>query len=558
MTKPLFKRAAMVFLVAIFWPAMILAAGDAAQDTGPMPPPKPPAIPTDSTADHSSFPVLQQSFASGPDVTKACLTCHTQADDQLMHSIHFQWEHISERGQLLGKANVVNSFCGGVASNEPRCTSCHTGYGWEEDVAAGPPMEPSAVDCLVCHDRSGQYTKVNTGAGHPPLYPVPEGTRTITGALAWPVDLTMAAQSVGVPGRENCGSCHFYGGGGDNVKHGDLSSVLFAPSQAIDVHMAPDGLNFTCQDCHVSENHKWPGSRYDMVVEHDETLEVSGQRGQAATCESCHTDTPHDLSLVGIKLDDHTDKVACQTCHIPAFARGGVATKTVWDWSTAGQMDGQGKPMSVFGYTQGDGTALKTYTSGKGDAVWEENVVPEYRFFDGHIEYTLVNQEIDPSQPVEINQIHGEYGDGRIWPFKRMEGRQPYDSVLNTLVVSHVWGPDTDTAFWTNFDWSRAIGAGMEAAGAEFSGEHGFIDTHMYWPITHMVAPASDALDCAACHTPDGRLANLTGFHLPGTNPFSPVGLLGMALVLATGFGVFGHWMLRVVAGRRRKDNHHG
>ena len=37
-----------------------------------------------------------------------------------------------------------------------------------------------------------------------------------------PIKWTKVAQNVGLPARENCGGCHFYGGGGDGVKHGDL------------------------------------------------------------------------------------------------------------------------------------------------------------------------------------------------------------------------------------------------------------------------------------------------------------------------------------------------
>lgn len=519
----------------------------------------PPEIPTDSTADHSSFQILKQSFISGPEVTKACLTCHTEADNQVMHSIHYQWDYASESGQQLGKSNVINSFCGNVAGNEARCTSCHAGYGWD-DMAQAPSAEPEFVDCLVCHDRSGQYTKSSTGAGHPPLEPVPDGTKTITGALAWAVDLSRAAQSVAMPGRDNCGNCHFYGGGGDNVKHGDLSSVLYNPTEAVDVHMASDGLNFTCQECHVSESHDWAGSRYDMAATDPAGIGAPGERRPAASCESCHSNDPHPLSLLGLKLNDHTNKVACQTCHIPEFARGGVATKTLWDWSTAGQLNPDGSPIAMHDYTQSDGQELHTYLSTKGDFDWAEDVIPYYAFFDGAIEYTLAGDQIDPEDVVEINRINGEYGDpdSRIWPFKRMVGRQAYDAGLNRLAYSHVWGPDTDTAFWTNFDWGTAIEAGMQAAGAEYSGEFGFVDTHMYWPITHMVAPAKDALDCVACHSEDGRLADLAGFYLPGTDPKSPVGLLGMLMVAATALGVAGHGLLRLIGRRRKEDEANG
>jgi octaheme c-type cytochrome (tetrathionate reductase family) len=518
-------------------------------------PPAPPQILTDSTADHSQFEALKQSFASGPDVTEACLSCHTEGDSQVMHSIHFTWDYESESGQQLGKSNVVNAFCGNVAGNEPRCTSCHAGYGWE-DMSVTPEAAGVTPDCLVCHDRSGQYTKTATGAGHPPLGEVKPGTKTITGALAWSVDLTKAAQSVGVPGRENCGQCHFYGGGGDNVKHGDLSSVLYAPDKAVDVHMSPDGGNFTCQTCHVEEGHDWAGSRYDVDVTAPHAK--PGAPRATAACESCHSDKPHPAGLEGMKLNDHTDKVACQTCHIPEFARGGVATKTLWDWSTAGKMNDEGKPYAIDDYTQGNGKVMHTYMSTKGDFAYGEDVVPVYAWFNGSVEYTLPEEEIDPSQVVPVNRIAGGPDDGLIWPFKRMEGRQAYDDERNVLAFNHVWGPTTDTAFWTNFDYDKSLAAGMEAAGLAFSGEYDFVDTHMYWPITHMVAPAREALKCGECHAEDGRLSDLAGVYLPGSNPKSPVGLLGMLMLAATVLGVAGHAVIRFMTkGKREGGDHH-
>ena len=54
----------------------------------------------------------------------------------------------------------------------------------------------------------------------------------------------------------------FYGGGGDNVKHGDLSSALFMPDRKTDVHMDAEGLDFSCVTCHVGEGHEWAGDGY--------------------------------------------------------------------------------------------------------------------------------------------------------------------------------------------------------------------------------------------------------------------------------------------------------
>jgi octaheme c-type cytochrome (tetrathionate reductase family) len=519
-----------------------------------------PAIPgTGSTADHSKFEILQKEFASGPEVTEACMTCHTEADDQIMHSIHFEWEFKNERtGQMLGKRNVINAFCGSVAGNEPRCTSCHAGYGWE-DMNVSPVEAKVTPDCLVCHDRSGQYTKTATTAGHPPLAPVPDKLKTITGAKAWAVDLGKAARSVGNPTRANCGNCHFYGGGGDNVKHGDLSSALYNPERAVDVHMSPDGEDFTCSTCHVSDQHSWAGSRYLMQADSPHGTDKPGAARTTATCESCHTATPHEASLTGMKLNDHTDTLACQTCHIPEFARGNVSTKTVWDWSTAGKLDDNGNKIAISDYLEADGDHRHTYMSTKGTFEWEENVEPIYEWFNGVVEYTTGDKKIDPSKTVEINPIQGtpDAEDSRIWPFKRMEGRQAYDSVLNELVYTHVWGPDTDTALWTNFDWDKAIKAGMEAAGEDYSGEYAFVDTHMFWPITHMVAPAEEALQCESCHSDDGRMQGLTGVNMPGTSPFNTAGMLGLATLLAALLGVLIHATIRILR-RSKSGGHHG
>jgi hypothetical protein len=44
----------------------------------------------------------------------------------------------------------------------------------------------------------------------------------------------------------------------------------------------------------------------------------------------------------------------------------------------------------------------------------------------------------------------------------------------------------------------------MAYTGAPYSGSYGFIETEMYWPITHMVAPASESLTCQGCHVEEG------------------------------------------------------
>ena len=530
--------------------ALVLAAGSAlAQGAPPIPGPE-----RGSTADHRRFDILRQSFASGEAVTAACLSCHTEAAGQVMGSIHWTWQAPqAATGQTLGKRWVINSYCGAVATNEDRCTSCHAGYGWES-MAEGPPKAETAVDCLVCHDRSGQYAKLEDQAGRPALAPLPATARTITGQPAQPVDLSLAALSVGAPDRESCGQCHFYGGGGDNAKHGDLSSVLIAPPKDVDVHMSKDGKNFACSTCHITRAHQWPGSRY--AVNAGPQGESHGPR-RAATCEACHGPRPHrEATVIALKLNDHTDTVACQTCHIPSFARGGVATKMLWDWETAGQLK-DGKPFMVADYLQGNGARRETYVSKKGTIGWGEDVVPDYAWFDGQMIYTMHDDTIDPAGVVPINAMSGAPHDGksRIWPFKRMPGRQAYDTVNRTLVIANLFGPGDPGAFWTGFDWTQAIAAGQAAVGRPFSGRHEFVDTEMFWPITHMVAPAADALKCGACHAPGGRLAAVAGVRIPGANPWGTVDLIGAGLVLATLAGVLVHALLRLTSARRTRHD---
>lgn len=182
----------------------------------------PPVAGGNTAADRSKLKLLQKDFTSGPEGTAACETCHTEAGDQVMHSIHWIWSYRNPKTDaLLGKRNLLNAFRGSVASNEPRCTSCRAGYG-RVDMRQDPPAGPAKVDCHAAPDL---YTGLDNAAGNPPLAPLPPKAMTIASAPAMPVDLSKAAQSVGMPTRENCGQRHFYGGG-DNVKHGDLSSAL--------------------------------------------------------------------------------------------------------------------------------------------------------------------------------------------------------------------------------------------------------------------------------------------------------------------------------------------
>ena len=293
---------------------MCCASWLAVAATAPVGEPKPESKPfkLNSTADHTKFKELQKEFKTGPEVTKACLICHTEAARQIHTTQHWKWEYLNpENKQVLGKKHIVNNFCTSVSSNYKSCASCHIGYGMEDDKFDFTSQEN--VDCIVCHDTTGRYKKPAGFAGNPVTRDTefPPGS----GKIIKGIDLQSIAQKVGKSRRETCGACHFYGGGGDGVKHGDLDSSLEAPDKALDVHMDVKGNNFVCATCHKTEGHQVPGSRYSPTAMDKNPAHMRGKADSSnpATCQSCHGQKPHKTQA---RLNDHTAKLACQSCHM--------------------------------------------------------------------------------------------------------------------------------------------------------------------------------------------------------------------------------------------------
>ncbi len=430
---------------------------------------------------HEAHKEISGPFATPMAVTTKCLECHEDTAAEVMKTTHWTWsskEEIAGKGkELRGKQNSINNFCISIAGNWPRCTSCHISYGWKD--AGFDFNDKSRIDCLVCHDSTGTYKKPGPGAGMPAGF---------TGNPKFdkkPVDLVKVAQSVGKPGRTNCVSCHGYGGGGDNVKHGDIDSTMKNPTSDIDVHMAADGLNFSCQKCHTTEGHHIKGNA--MVVSPGDANHLD--------CTDCHGGEPHKKS----PLNRHTATVACQTCHIPNFAKG-MPTKVEWDWSTAGQeLD---MPVDEYG--------KDVYAKKKGTFKWGKNIVPAYAWYNGSAGAYLFEEKMDPAKVTRLNYPVGDIRDmkAKIYPFKVHRGKQVYDKEYMYFLTPKVWpgGADKDEAYWKSYDWNRALVAGAKHKGMKYSGTYGFAPTEMYWRLNHMVAPAKKALTCQDCHGEKGRL----------------------------------------------------
>ncbi len=476
------------------------------------------------SVDHQKLVELQKEFKTPQEVTETCISCHTERHKEIMNSSHWNWERVSYiegRGiKSTGKKNVINNFCIGSKSNEQACAKCHIGFGMSNDKFDFDNARN--VDCMVCHDNSEEYHKGSAMAGYP--------DRT--------VNLEKVAQSVGRPMKMNCGSCHFYSGGGNNVKHGDLEESLMACDRDVDVHMAANGMDMTCVECHSATNHQILGRLYS----------VSSNNNNRATCEQCHTTTPHFDNM----LNRHNAKVSCQACHIPEYAKVN-ATKMAWKWSESGKLK-DGKPYEIE-----DSEGNIEYASIKGSFKWEKNVKPDYVWFNGTADHYILGDTVSNIDvPLSVNTLFGSHDDkdSKIIPVKIHYGDQIYDKKYKYLIQPKLYSPVAgDSAYWMDFNWAEAARAGMHRVGLPFSGEYDFIETKMYWPVNHMVAPKEQAVSCSECHTRnDGRLAQLSGFYLPGRDHSDILDTLGHLLIFLALIGTAIHGIIRIVVSIRKKE----
>ena len=301
--------------------------------------------------------------------------------------------------------------------------------------------DETKIDCLVCHDQSGQYGKADSG------YPA-EAT-----------DLVLAAGSVGRPTRTNCGSCHSTGGGGNGVKHGDLDNTLNYPNETIDFHMGV--LDMQCVDCHTTTDHQISGTSTSVKLIDDNPV----------SCTDCHNSLPHQDD----RLNSHTDRVACETCHIPEYAVKDP-TKLWWDWSTAGQDGLSDDPHE--------------YLKIKGSFVYGTQRHPRVLLVRRHGRAVSLGRSDRPRGHHRSSTTRTEAS--TIRSPRSTRSRFIADSSRTTPSHNYFIQPNLvgDEGYWTIFDWDIALQNGADDTGFDFSGEYGFARSDMYWPLEHMVAPA--------------------------------------------------------------------
>jgi octaheme c-type cytochrome (tetrathionate reductase family) len=289
---------------------------------------------------------------------------------------------------------------------------------------------------------------------------------------------------VGKPTRASCGRCHFGGCGAARVKHGDLDPSFTSPDYDIDIHMAGDGQNFSCEKCH------YPRGKHDIKGHY---MAATPEGVYQSGCLECHKAAPHRLKI----LNTHYEAVACQTCHIPTFARKYPA-KTDWDWSTATREKIWREAVS---------THTRVRVRGMGAFTWNKDIIPDYEWFQGCEDVYMPGDKIDPEGVTRLNWPLGDKDDpkAKIFPFKLVHGVQIYDKKHNYLITPLIT-KEAETAFGKTYDWDTAAREGMKVNGLPYSGEYGFTDTIMYWRINHGVVPGDRALDCLECHGHNSRM----------------------------------------------------
>jgi octaheme c-type cytochrome (tetrathionate reductase family) len=433
-----------------------------------------------AATDHATL--VKGPFKSGEDVTKACLECHEKQASDFIQTTHWKWKgtpnHLEGKEKIVeefGKANMINAVCTSIEGGKDgvvheQCSKCHAGYGWTRTKYDFSDI--GKVDCLVCHALKGNYTRAVGGTVDRKA--MEKGT----------MNLDLAARSVGVPTRNNCGACHYYGGGADSVKVPGIESTLEKKERKLDVHMgtrASGGLDMTCQTCHVTKQHRIAGASI-MTAHYDERVR----------CEDCHSGSraPHRKSKNGTIIAKHLAAVACQTCHIPYFARS-QATRMEWYWSDAGK--------DLKSEEQFD---KETYEKKFGRFRWGMNEKPVYAWYNGTIKHYMKGDVIeDPTKPVVVTRPVGSIVDNnaKIYPYKLFTGDLPMDSTYKYLSIFQHY-----KSFWVDFDWEKALAGGAEGAGLPYSGNYQFVKTASYFALSHEVAPREEALKCGDCHQ-DGK-----------------------------------------------------
>lgn len=347
-------------------------------------------------------------FPNGYKDASTCLVCHSQKASEVMNSVHYQWRSENPLVEFPGGGahGMLDRACGLVGSNalvnySQHCGRCHVGDSLpfpDPQTGMFTEAQEANLDCLICHAADGMYDTDNDGISVPgevandkPL--VFDEQR----GWVWHQDRRLeAAQSVGGPvTAEACLRCHHHGQADYEYKRGTPFTA------ETDVHAAAGML---CTDCHEVEGHKIArGSRVtDMFAWERQDVDVK--------CENCHGDEPHTRLAI---LNQHIDRIGCETCHIPEVAG---ANRRVWA-PTLGVTEGPEADIPIY---DAQTNQWLPYTK-----VDEELTSPSYQWFAGGA--SMLAEPLAEPGAFNMQPATGDTPGAKILPFRNFVSGQPMD-----------------------------------------------------------------------------------------------------------------------------------
>uniref|UniRef100_C6E6D7 Cytochrome c domain-containing protein n=1 Tax=Geobacter sp. (strain M21) TaxID=443144 RepID=C6E6D7_GEOSM len=411
-----------------------------------------------------------------------CSSCHDAQAKAMYQSVHYQWKgsaaEMTTGPAAQGKMDAVdgssalNAYCINIQGNWGPCGACHAGTGAKPVATANPSASQlAAIDCLMCHNDTvnAPYSRV----------------RNATTGLFEPaagLNMNLVVQKASIkPTRKNCLGCHAKAGGGDAVKRGDIALASGTTADVLyDTHMATgNGGNLACQACHTFSSHRVAGRGSDLRPE-DSTLEVN------CSTSTCHaTKTNMSTGHTTYDTSHHVGRVACQSCHIPKYARNAndtaatEATETYRNWQVA-----------EWNATLNRYEPMPTKAN---------DLKPAYAFWNGVSwgNNSFDAAVLDPatgayqiSRPV--GTLNGPAGT-KLYPFKYKTASQ---ALANGKIV-----PLATSTFFATGNYDQAVKDGMVYIGLPSTTAYTNVTTDEYQVLNHQVPPAAgNALACAACH----------------------------------------------------------